>query len=40
MLEIQGLEVSYGHFQVLWGVDLEVHEGQRFSGEASQGGPT
>ena len=28
MLEIQGLEVSYGHFQVLWGVDLEVHEGQ------------
>ena len=28
MLEIQGLEVSYGHFQVLWGVDLEVYEGQ------------
>ncbi|MDP6175140.1 MAG: ATP-binding cassette domain-containing protein, partial [Rhodospirillales bacterium] len=28
MLEIQGLEVSYGHFQVLWGIDLEVREGQ------------
>ena len=28
MLEIQGLEVSYGHFQVLWGIDLKVREGQ------------
>ena len=28
MLEIEGLEVSYGDFQVLWGVDLTVGEGE------------
>ena len=28
MLEIDGLEVSYGDFQVLWGVNLEVDDGE------------
>ncbi len=28
MLEIQDLQVRYGDFQALWGVSLEVHEGE------------
>ena len=28
MLDVRGLEVAYGDFQVLWGVDLEVKEGE------------
>ena len=28
MLEVSGLEVAYGSFQVLWGVDLTVVEGE------------
>ena len=28
MLEVSGLEVAYGSFQVLWGVDLTVGEGE------------
>ncbi len=28
MLQVQGLEVRYGDFQALWGVSLEVHEGE------------
>ena len=27
MLDVRGLEVTYGDFQVLWGVDMEVREG-------------
>jgi branched-chain amino acid transport system ATP-binding protein len=28
MLEVRGLEVCYGNFQVLWGVDMTVGEGE------------
>ena len=28
MLDVRGLEVLYGDFQVLWGVDMEVREGE------------
>ena len=28
MLEIRALEVAYGDIQVLWGIDLEVREGE------------
>ena len=28
MLSIEGLEVGYGRFQVIWGVDLEVRSGE------------
>ncbi|MBI4573946.1 MAG: ABC transporter ATP-binding protein [candidate division NC10 bacterium] len=28
MLRVQNLQVKYGDFQVLWGVSLEVHEGE------------
>ncbi len=28
MLRVQDLQVKYGDFQVLWGVSLEVHEGE------------
>ena len=28
MLDVRGLEVTYGDFQVLWGVDMEVREGE------------
>ncbi|MBI2562843.1 MAG: ABC transporter ATP-binding protein, partial [candidate division NC10 bacterium] len=28
MLRVQDLEVTYGDFQVLWGVSLEVHPGE------------
>ena len=28
MLDVRGLEVAYGDFQVLWGVDMEVREGE------------
>lgn len=28
MLTIEGLEAGYGHFQVIWGVDLEVRSGE------------
>ena len=28
MLKVTDLEVAYGHYQVLWGVSLEVHEGE------------
>ena len=28
MLEVRGLEVAYGDIQVLWGIDLEIREGE------------
>ena len=28
MLEVKGLQVAYGDFQVLWGIDLMVREGE------------
>jgi branched-chain amino acid transport system ATP-binding protein len=28
MLEVQGLDVAYGDFQVLWGVDMSVGQGE------------
>lgn len=37
MLEIRGLEVAYGDIQVLWGIDLAVHEGEIVSLVGSNG---
>lgn len=37
MLEIRGLEVGYGDIQVLWGVDLDIHEGEIVSLVGSNG---
>jgi branched-chain amino acid transport system ATP-binding protein len=37
MLEIRGLEVGYGDIQVLWGVDLDIREGEIVSLVGSNG---
>lgn len=37
MLEIRALEVAYGDIQVLWGIDLEVREGEIVSLVGSNG---
>ena len=37
MLEIRGLEVAYGCIQVLWGIDLDVREGEIVSLVGSNG---
>jgi branched-chain amino acid transport system ATP-binding protein len=37
MLEIQGLEVAYGDIKVLWGIDVEIKEGEIVSIIGSNG---
>jgi len=37
MLEVKGLEVAYGDIQVLWGIDLEIREGEIVSIVGSNG---
>ncbi len=37
MFEVRGLEVAYGDIQVLWGIDLEIREGEIVSIVGSNG---
>ncbi len=37
MLEVRGIEVAYGDIQVLWGIDLEIRDGEIVSMVGSNG---